>query len=481
MSWWEKLGIGKNKKDLEKAGLTEKDIQMMGDAPVEQIQRELLEREDSPIWKEEETQGNYAYPLPQLENVLIVGREIAMREPAVKEERLHEVGGFLVEDSPESHCEAFNQSIDFLVPDGTPVLAVADGTIIEVVITNHQWGPSQEFAGFQNRITIQHDNGEYSQYIHLAKGSADEIDIAGVGRVYRRVKKGDQIALVGKTGWTDRDHLHFMVFRMLTKEEIDAQGVEDPYTWKSLKPKFEQTSPEPNQKTGGDQETRKEKDQNDFRDAVAYFFHIALDPRSRQDYLGIHQAEEKMLLLEQKLPRSVSDQIFEEEKKKSAGLPASMFVSDKAFERLEDSWNRCQFKAVDNYETMRKEYLSAMGEFLGDWGKSNQYSRYFNAKFIVAIKEIEGEESYIGATAYQIEQDESGKKSIEILWQQAQNDYPGTGLGMLREILKIGSSEGCSIIKLVTPKVPRGLGNLHFVYVQDSSERNRFHYEAQLD
>jgi murein DD-endopeptidase MepM/ murein hydrolase activator NlpD len=45
------------------------------------------------------------------------------------------------------------------------------------------------------------------------------------------VKKGQQIARVGKTGWTDRDHLHFLVFKV---EKLEG----NPYGFYSLKVRF---------------------------------------------------------------------------------------------------------------------------------------------------------------------------------------------------------------------------------------------------
>lgn len=44
------------------------------------------------------------------------------------------------------------------------------------------------------------------------------------------VKKGQPIGIVGKSGWTDRDHLHFIVYR---------KDKNFPFGFKSLKIKFE--------------------------------------------------------------------------------------------------------------------------------------------------------------------------------------------------------------------------------------------------
>lgn len=184
------------------------------------------------LWREEESIGIYSLPLPSIENSLALGQALAKLDPPEKE--VEQIGSFLVSRSPESHQEAFRQALDFLIPDGTPVLAAADGEIVAVVIDNTVWGPSKDFRQFLNYITIKHPNGERSQYCHLATNSLPEGLAVG-----KQIPKGTQIALTGKTGWTDRDHLHFIVFRPETKEIIDGKEVPNPHGFKSLKPKFE--------------------------------------------------------------------------------------------------------------------------------------------------------------------------------------------------------------------------------------------------
>ena len=75
-------------------------------------------------------------------------------------------------------------------------------------------------VGLLNYITVAHTPLDYrddlgfpnlyfwTQYCHLAKGSEKEFGI----KMTERVSAGQPIARTGKTGWTDRDHLHFMAF-----------------------------------------------------------------------------------------------------------------------------------------------------------------------------------------------------------------------------------------------------------------------------
>lgn len=118
-------------------------------------------------------------------------------------------GHFVCAASPQSHLGPFKWAVDFLVPDGTPVLAAYRGKIIEVQEHSSWWGDGPQYRDLLNYMTIEHENGELTQYCHLAQ---DSVSKSGL-RVGSKVKCGQQIAIVGKTGWTDRDHLHFVAFR----------------------------------------------------------------------------------------------------------------------------------------------------------------------------------------------------------------------------------------------------------------------------
>ena len=66
-------------------------------------------------------------------------------------------------------------------------------------------GPDPSYWTTTNFITIMHPFGEYSRYDHLAYHSAKV-------RVGEQVHTVQQIARIGKTGYTDIPHLHFQVF-----------------------------------------------------------------------------------------------------------------------------------------------------------------------------------------------------------------------------------------------------------------------------
>jgi murein DD-endopeptidase MepM/ murein hydrolase activator NlpD len=86
-----------------------------------------------------------------------------------------------------------HHGVDYLVPEGTPVFATADGTIKSLSEKNTSHGKA---------VTISHGNGYETSYSHL-------LDI----RVKKgqKVKRGDIIALSGNSGLSFAPHLHYEV------------------------------------------------------------------------------------------------------------------------------------------------------------------------------------------------------------------------------------------------------------------------------
>lgn len=107
--------------------------------------------------------------------------------------------------SSPAHTGKLKHAIDFVVPQNTLVNAAADGIVTFVKDDSNVGGPGIEFWYFSNFIVIQHKNGEYSRYDHLAYKSSK----VSVGQ---HVKSGQVIACVGMTGFTYISHLHFQVF-----------------------------------------------------------------------------------------------------------------------------------------------------------------------------------------------------------------------------------------------------------------------------
>lgn len=83
-------------------------------------------------------------------------------------------------------------AIDVADHVGTPIFAADSG-----VIQTAGWG-----NGYGNQILINHGGGKQTRYAHLSKF------LVGVGDV---VTKGQEIGLMGSTGWSTGPHVHFEV------------------------------------------------------------------------------------------------------------------------------------------------------------------------------------------------------------------------------------------------------------------------------
>jgi len=212
---------------------------------------DLYRYADDDIWHDgEQSTLEYRYPLPatpwrDLRPTLQNWRRIAERHvvdsvralytltEGVPKGELYELGGFWCARSPSSHLSCFLHAVDFLVPDHTTILAAQDGEIIELVEGNDDWGDEMDRNGeyvhrdHLNFMTVQVAGEEYMQFCHLAKGSAGILGL----RVGSKIRVGQTIGRVGKNGVTDRDHLHFIVFRIDSRDE-------NPFGFKSLAPRF---------------------------------------------------------------------------------------------------------------------------------------------------------------------------------------------------------------------------------------------------
>lgn len=91
-----------------------------------------------------------------------------------------------------SWSSGYHTGVDFPVPTGTSVKAVAGGRIVSA-----GWGGAY---GYQ--IVLRHDDGRYSQYAHLS---------ALAVREGQRVTAGQRIGRSGSTGNSSGPHLHFEV------------------------------------------------------------------------------------------------------------------------------------------------------------------------------------------------------------------------------------------------------------------------------
>jgi murein DD-endopeptidase MepM/ murein hydrolase activator NlpD len=102
-----------------------------------------------------------------------------------------------------SHKE--RAALDFKMKRGTKILASRDGVVVRVKEDGNKGGLNKKYRPYGNNIIIQHADGSRAGYWHLQHNGA----LVNVGD---SVKKGQVIALSGKTGYTALPHLHFLVW-----------------------------------------------------------------------------------------------------------------------------------------------------------------------------------------------------------------------------------------------------------------------------
>jgi murein DD-endopeptidase MepM/ murein hydrolase activator NlpD len=108
----------------------------------------------------------------------------------------HVTSGFGSRFHPVLQYVKNHNGVDYGTPIGTPVWAVADGTVTK----------AQNTGAGGNTVCVRHINGLETCYLHLSKYGA------GV-RVGARVSQKQVIAYSGNTGRSTGPHLHFALKR----------------------------------------------------------------------------------------------------------------------------------------------------------------------------------------------------------------------------------------------------------------------------
>ena len=121
-------------------------------------------------------------------------RTAMMRTPLQNFRRVSSNYGFRTH--PISGYRKMHQGMDFAASTGTPIIAPADGVVVEA----RRWG------GYGNWLRVRHSNGLESGYAHLSRYAS------GI-RAGQRVRQGQVIAYVGSTGASTGPHLHYEIWR----------------------------------------------------------------------------------------------------------------------------------------------------------------------------------------------------------------------------------------------------------------------------
>lgn len=154
---------------------------------------------------------NVAAPtdLSQFSNLLAKGQrfsdERAAREAAARRPLfvLPAVGTFT--SNFGTRWGTLHAGVDIAAPIGTPIVAVADGKVIDS-------GPA---SGFGMWVRLQHADGTITVYGHIDTSTVT---------VGQQVMAGDQIATVGNRGFSTGPHLHFEV-------HLAGENKIDPLPW----------------------------------------------------------------------------------------------------------------------------------------------------------------------------------------------------------------------------------------------------------
>ena len=97
--------------------------------------------------------------------------------------------------NPFYKVSIMHNGLDMIAPAGGPVYAAADGVVSEVIKSR---------KGLGNVVVIDHGNGYFTRYAHLADMEA----VKG-----RNVKRGTRLGYVGVSGNSFAPHLHYEVLR----------------------------------------------------------------------------------------------------------------------------------------------------------------------------------------------------------------------------------------------------------------------------
>lgn len=108
-----------------------------------------------------------------------------------------------------THRGRSRYSIDFAMPEGTPIYAARGGVVAEVKFDSNESGASEEYRELANYVIIEHADGTWAEYYHLKENGVEvEVD--------EEVDTGQIIGYSGNTGYSKIPHLHFAVRKTMS-------------------------------------------------------------------------------------------------------------------------------------------------------------------------------------------------------------------------------------------------------------------------
>jgi len=103
-----------------------------------------------------------------------------------------------------THQGRSRYSIDFAMPEGTPIYAAREGIVVETRMDSDESGTTEEYRELANYIVIEHPDGTWAEYYHLKENGVEV-------KVDEKVQTGQLIGYSGNTGYSKIPHLHFSV------------------------------------------------------------------------------------------------------------------------------------------------------------------------------------------------------------------------------------------------------------------------------
>lgn len=120
--------------------------------------------------------------------------DITLGLPIDKKDSFLLESGYGERQHPVLGVKRLHTGIDLVAEEGVPVVATEEGVVIRAELAE-AWG---------NIIVIQHQGAYSTSYSHLKSMLVKQGD---------KVKKGKEIGLVGHTGMSIKNHLHFELLK----------------------------------------------------------------------------------------------------------------------------------------------------------------------------------------------------------------------------------------------------------------------------
>ena len=119
---------------------------------------------------------------------------------------------YMVQGYFSSFTHKERAALDFKMKRGSTICAAREGVVIRVKEDGDRGGLKRRYRPYGNYVIIQHADSSRAGYWHIQKDGA----LVNAGDT---VKKGQPIALSGKTGYSFMPHLHFLFWSSDAKRQ----------------------------------------------------------------------------------------------------------------------------------------------------------------------------------------------------------------------------------------------------------------------